>query len=195
MVTSLNPRFHPFSLPIQTLTFTIITVFVVFLFGADLWNLRGPSSSSSSSLVADLFVTNGFIYTSDSSLPVADSMAIRAGRVLRVGNYSSLQVSSSLYTVLFPFLLRKRPNHPDLCLAWPNHVCFHIYNNIKNIIYMYILRSGEEMILGVCAKQPFNFIHATEEMIDNLKFWGILPHPYRNFKNIFHSKELQGLIP
>ncbi|KAE9462973.1 hypothetical protein C3L33_05121, partial [Rhododendron williamsianum] len=56
-----------------------------------LWNLRGPSSSSSSSLVADLFVTNGFIYTSDSSLPVADSMAIRAGRVLRVGNYSSLQ--------------------------------------------------------------------------------------------------------
>ncbi|KAH7860098.1 hypothetical protein Vadar_009293 [Vaccinium darrowii] len=59
-----------------------------------LWDLRGPSfstSSSSSSLVADLFVTNGFIYTSDSSLPVADSMAVRGGRVLRVGNYSSLQ--------------------------------------------------------------------------------------------------------
>ncbi|XP_058196390.1 protein LONG AFTER FAR-RED 3 isoform X3 [Rhododendron vialii] len=59
------------------------------------WNLRGPpsfsSSSSSSPSVADLFVTNGFIYTSDSSLPVADSMAIRAGRVLRVGNHSSLQ--------------------------------------------------------------------------------------------------------
>ncbi|KAG5565119.1 hypothetical protein RHGRI_001119 [Rhododendron griersonianum] len=61
-----------------------------------LWNLRGPSSSSSSSLVADLFVTNGFIYTSDSSLPVADSMAIRAGRVLRVGNYSSLQSQKGL---------------------------------------------------------------------------------------------------
>ncbi|XP_058196312.1 protein LONG AFTER FAR-RED 3 isoform X2 [Rhododendron vialii] len=60
------------------------------------WNLRGPpsfsSSSSSSPSVADLFVTNGFIYTSDSSLPVADSMAIRAGRVLRVGNHSSLQM-------------------------------------------------------------------------------------------------------
>ncbi|KAI8571581.1 hypothetical protein RHMOL_Rhmol01G0131100 [Rhododendron molle] len=61
-----------------------------------LWNLRGPSSSSSSSLVAELFVTNGFIYTSDSSLPVADSMAIRAGRVLRVGNYSFLQRPGSL---------------------------------------------------------------------------------------------------
>ncbi|GMH15713.1 hypothetical protein Nepgr_017554 [Nepenthes gracilis] len=41
--------------------------------------------------VADLLVTNAFIYTGDRSLPYADSMAIRNGRILRVGNYSSLQ--------------------------------------------------------------------------------------------------------
>ncbi|CAK9171043.1 unnamed protein product [Ilex paraguariensis] len=46
---------------------------------------------SSNSVVADLLVTNGTIYTSDDSLPFADSMAILNGRVLRVGNYSSLK--------------------------------------------------------------------------------------------------------
>ncbi|KAL6989749.1 Protein LONG AFTER FAR-RED 3 [Sarracenia purpurea var. burkii] len=55
-----------------------------------LWNLRGPSSSSPS-LVADLLVTNGTIYTSDASLPFADSMVVHGGRILRVGNYSSVQ--------------------------------------------------------------------------------------------------------
>ncbi|XP_057496079.1 protein LONG AFTER FAR-RED 3 isoform X2 [Actinidia eriantha] len=54
-----------------------------------LGNLRGPWSPSS--LVADLVVSNGIIYTSDASLPFADSMAVRGGRVLRVGNYSSVQ--------------------------------------------------------------------------------------------------------
>ncbi|KAA8519102.1 hypothetical protein F0562_013358 [Nyssa sinensis] len=53
-----------------------------------LLNLR---TSSSSSVVADLLVTNGFIYTSDASLPFADSMAVRNGRILRIGNYSSVQ--------------------------------------------------------------------------------------------------------
>ncbi|XP_047265175.1 protein LONG AFTER FAR-RED 3 isoform X5 [Capsicum annuum] len=38
--------------------------------------------------VADLLVTNGTIYTSDDTLPFADSMAIRNGRILRVGSYS-----------------------------------------------------------------------------------------------------------
>lgn len=42
--------------------------------------------------VADLLVTNGTIYTSDSSLPFADSMALRNGQILRIGNYSSVQV-------------------------------------------------------------------------------------------------------
>ncbi|KAK6933978.1 Amidohydrolase 3 [Dillenia turbinata] len=46
---------------------------------------------SSSSVVADFVVTNGFIFTSDPSLPFADSMAVRDGRVLRVGKFSSLQ--------------------------------------------------------------------------------------------------------
>ncbi|XP_019235567.1 PREDICTED: uncharacterized protein LOC109215900 isoform X3 [Nicotiana attenuata] len=45
----------------------------------------------SSSEVADLVVTNGTIYTSDDSLPFADSMAISNGRILRVGNYSSIK--------------------------------------------------------------------------------------------------------
>ncbi|XP_070680539.1 protein LONG AFTER FAR-RED 3 isoform X2 [Malus domestica] len=42
--------------------------------------------------VADMVVRNAKIYTSDESLPFADSMAVRNGRVLRVGNYSSVQM-------------------------------------------------------------------------------------------------------
>ncbi|KAK4421879.1 protein LONG AFTER FAR-RED 3 [Sesamum alatum] len=41
--------------------------------------------------VADLVVINGTIYTSDAAFPFADSMAIRGGRILRVGNSSSVQ--------------------------------------------------------------------------------------------------------
>ncbi|XP_011091836.1 uncharacterized protein LOC105172175 [Sesamum indicum] len=41
--------------------------------------------------VADLVVINGTIYTSDAAFPFADSMAIRSGRILRVGNSSSMQ--------------------------------------------------------------------------------------------------------
>ncbi|KAJ4970567.1 hypothetical protein NE237_003666 [Protea cynaroides] len=48
-------------------------------------------SAVKSPVVADLVVKNGTIYTSDSSLPFAQAMAIRHGRILRVGSYSSLQ--------------------------------------------------------------------------------------------------------
>ncbi|XP_004307112.1 PREDICTED: uncharacterized protein LOC101307247 [Fragaria vesca subsp. vesca] len=40
---------------------------------------------------ADLVVKNAKIYTVDDSLPLADSMAVRSGRVLRIGTYSSIQ--------------------------------------------------------------------------------------------------------
>ncbi|KAL0725567.1 hypothetical protein Bca4012_040166 [Brassica carinata] len=42
-------------------------------------------------IVADLLVTNGTIFTSDKSLPFADSMAIRNGRVLKVGSFTTLK--------------------------------------------------------------------------------------------------------
>ena len=51
---------------------------------------------------ADLLVTNAFIYTSDPSLPFADSMAVKNGRILRLGNYSSFKVSL-LFLPFFPF--------------------------------------------------------------------------------------------
>lgn len=47
--------------------------------------------SRSTSLAADLIVRNGLIFTGDTALSFADSMAVRGGRILRVGNYSSLQ--------------------------------------------------------------------------------------------------------
>ncbi|KAF3434288.1 hypothetical protein FNV43_RR25391 [Rhamnella rubrinervis] len=37
---------------------------------------------------ADLVLRNAVIYTSDDSLPFADSLAVRNGRILRLGNYS-----------------------------------------------------------------------------------------------------------
>ncbi|KAM5551681.1 protein LONG AFTER FAR-RED 3 [Rosa sericea] len=40
---------------------------------------------------ADLVVKNAKIYTIDESLPLADSMAVRNGRILRIGSYSSIQ--------------------------------------------------------------------------------------------------------
>ncbi|XP_076960349.1 protein LONG AFTER FAR-RED 3-like [Bidens hawaiensis] len=50
-------------------------------------------------IVADVLVTNGTIYTSDSSLLLfADSMAIRDGRILRIGNYSYVQEVSGYGT-------------------------------------------------------------------------------------------------
>ncbi|GAV75272.1 Amidohydro_3 domain-containing protein [Cephalotus follicularis] len=42
-------------------------------------------------VVADLIVRNGVIFTSDDSMPFADSMAIQNGRILCVSNYSSLK--------------------------------------------------------------------------------------------------------
>ncbi|XP_060179167.1 protein LONG AFTER FAR-RED 3 isoform X2 [Lycium barbarum] len=56
------------------------------------------SSSCLSEEVADLLVTNGTIYTSDETLPFADSMAIRNGRILRVGNYSSIKKLERTWT-------------------------------------------------------------------------------------------------
>ncbi|XP_010938567.1 protein LONG AFTER FAR-RED 3 isoform X2 [Elaeis guineensis] len=48
-----------------------------------LWKWRRTS--------ADLVVMNATIYTSDPSFPFAEAMAIRNGRILRVGNYSSVK--------------------------------------------------------------------------------------------------------
>ncbi|RZS02196.1 hypothetical protein BHM03_00032188 [Ensete ventricosum] len=45
-----------------------------------------------SRILADLVVMNATIYTSDPSLPFAQAMAIRGGRILRVGSYSSVEV-------------------------------------------------------------------------------------------------------
>ncbi|KAL4600645.1 hypothetical protein ACB092_11G213200 [Castanea dentata] len=56
-----------------------------------LWIPIPSSSLSSSPVIADLVVRNGVIYTSDESLPFADSMAIHNGRILRLGNFSFVQ--------------------------------------------------------------------------------------------------------
>lgn len=42
--------------------------------------------------VASLVLRNGVIFTSDDTLPFAESMAVANGRVLRVGNHSFVQV-------------------------------------------------------------------------------------------------------
>ncbi|KAF4389122.1 hypothetical protein F8388_026851 [Cannabis sativa] len=46
---------------------------------------------SKSQWTADFILTNALIFTSDDTIPFADSMAIRRGTLLRVGNYSSLK--------------------------------------------------------------------------------------------------------
>ncbi|KAL2478216.1 Amidohydrolase family [Forsythia ovata] len=54
-------------------------------------NLALPQLSLHGGVLADLLVTNGTIYTSNVTLPFADAMAIRNGRIFRIGNYSSMQ--------------------------------------------------------------------------------------------------------
>ncbi|GMJ14334.1 LAF3 ISOFORM 2, LONG AFTER FAR-RED 3 ISOFORM 1, LONG AFTER FAR-RED 3 [Hibiscus trionum] len=61
------------------------------LLNSNYWLKWRASLIPSTKLGADLIVKNGVIFTSDPSFPFADSMAIRDGRILRLGNYSSLQ--------------------------------------------------------------------------------------------------------
>ncbi|CAN1813684.1 Protein LONG AFTER FAR-RED 3 [Linum perenne] len=57
------------------------------------FTLNGEVSPSNSGAepFAELVLKNGVIFTSDASVPFADSMVVSNGRILRVGNYSSLQ--------------------------------------------------------------------------------------------------------
>lgn len=82
--------------------------FFFLLIGEDWLSVRSLLPFTRSSPVADLIVWNGTIYTSDASLPFADSMAVRSGRVLRVGSYPSLKVLPLRFLWLFPpFFLEK----------------------------------------------------------------------------------------
>jgi len=58
--------------------------------------------------VADLVLRNGVIYTSDDSLPFAESMAVANGRVLRVGNHSFVKVIIFFMLESLPPLLKKK---------------------------------------------------------------------------------------
>ncbi|KAK7283947.1 hypothetical protein RIF29_13697 [Crotalaria pallida] len=51
------------------------------------WKWKSPFSHTT----AELIINNGVIYTSDDSLPFAESMAVANGRVLCVGNHSFVQ--------------------------------------------------------------------------------------------------------
>ncbi|KAL2898216.1 Protein LONG AFTER FAR-RED 3 [Bienertia sinuspersici] len=72
-------------------TLVILLSFLVFIISIFLLHPFSELSKLKESEVADLLVKNGFIYTSDPALPFADSMAIKNGRILGLGNYSALQ--------------------------------------------------------------------------------------------------------
>eukprot|EP01018_Ginkgo_biloba_P041297 Gb_00084 [translate_table: standard] len=54
-------------------------------------NIVKDGLGTRSVVVADLVVKNGRIYTSDPSLPWAESMAIRNNRILHIGNLTSVE--------------------------------------------------------------------------------------------------------
>ncbi|KAA3478379.1 Amidohydrolase family, ISF2 isoform 1 [Gossypium australe] len=68
-----------------------LSVFFFPSFNSTYWLKWRASLIPSTKFGADLIVKNGVIFTSDPSFPFANSMAIRDGRILRIGNYSSLQ--------------------------------------------------------------------------------------------------------
>ncbi|KAE8723657.1 Amidohydrolase family, ISF2 isoform 2 [Hibiscus syriacus] len=82
------------NLPIVISASIAILLSIVFfpLPSSNYWLQWRASLIPSTKLGADLIVKNGVIFTSDPSFPFADSMAIRDGRILRIGSYSSLQV-------------------------------------------------------------------------------------------------------
>ncbi|XVF00244.1 hypothetical protein REPUB_Repub03eG0268300 [Reevesia pubescens] len=69
----------------------LISILFFQIFNSNYWLKWRATLIPSTKLGADLIVKNGVIFTSDPSFPFADSMAIRDGRILRLGNYSSLQ--------------------------------------------------------------------------------------------------------
>ncbi|XP_016754186.2 protein LONG AFTER FAR-RED 3 isoform X2 [Gossypium hirsutum] len=70
-----------------------LSVFLFPSFNSTYWLKWRASLIPSTKFGADLIVKNGVIFTSDPSFPFANSMAIRDGRILRIGNYSSLQMA------------------------------------------------------------------------------------------------------
>lgn len=55
-------------------------------------------------ITADVVVVDATIYTSDPVLPFAEAMAIRNGRILRVGNYSDIKVTPYIFSLFLGFL-------------------------------------------------------------------------------------------
>lgn len=53
--------------------------------------------------VADMILANATIYTADPAMPFAEAMAVRAGRVLRVGGYYSVKVVFNSLLLFFSF--------------------------------------------------------------------------------------------
>ncbi|CAB87839.1 putative protein [Arabidopsis thaliana] len=75
---------------VSAAVFLLISVAYLPLLNDLYWStLKSPTPPAG--IVADLLVTNGTIFTSDSSLPFADSMAIRNGRILKVGSFATLK--------------------------------------------------------------------------------------------------------
>jgi hypothetical protein len=82
-------------------------------------------------IVADLLVTNGTIFTSDSSLPFADSMAIRNGRILKVGSFATLKVlhffyppfQCSMWLMLLSYYFTGMNEAESLTLFWSHVIC------------------------------------------------------------------------
>lgn len=64
--------------------------------------LLRPASDLSRDLgeaVADMILANATIYTADPAMPFAEAMAVRAGRVLRVGGYYSVKELKGRHTM------------------------------------------------------------------------------------------------
>ena len=71
-----------------------LLLYVVFLL------LKVLFFSSGQSPTVDLLVWNATIFTSEPSLPFSEAMVVRRGKIISVGNYSSLKVIGDSYTLV-----------------------------------------------------------------------------------------------
>ncbi|XP_042000285.1 protein LONG AFTER FAR-RED 3-like [Salvia splendens] len=99
---------------------------------------------------ADLVVMNGTIYTGDAASPFADSMAIRRGRILRVGNYSTIKKSVGSMT---------RMENLQGKVVVPGFIDSHVHFLFGG------LQMGQVQLHGVSRKE--HFVNKVKEAVSN----------------------------
>ncbi|KAK8612113.1 hypothetical protein V6N13_092232 [Hibiscus sabdariffa] len=141
-----------------------IAIFLSILFfpllNSNYWLKWRASLIPSTKLGADLIVRNGVIFTSDPSFPFADSMAIRDGRILRLGNYSALQDLSGYGT--------KELNLEGKVVV-PGFIDSHVHLISAGLQLIYTYAKLRSSCVGQMARVQLEGVNQKDEVVRRVK--------------------------